>query len=53
MKEQALQIAKQLKALIKNGTVSKAIKEVEKETEKAEKNNKFVQRCHDMLAKES
>ena len=40
--EQAVQIAKQLKALIKNGTVSKVIKEVEQETEKSEKNNKFV-----------
>ena len=29
MKKQALQIAKQLKALIKNGTVSKVIKETE------------------------
>ena len=47
----ALQIAKQLKALIKDGTVSKVIKEVEEETEKAEKNNKFVQRCQDMLSK--
>jgi hypothetical protein len=45
----AKQIAKQLKALIKDGTVSKAIIEVEKEMEKAEKNNKFVDRCHDML----
>ncbi len=47
--ETAKQIAKQLKALIKDGTVSKAIIEVEKEMEKAEKNNKFVDRCHDML----
>ena len=47
--EQAMQIAKQLKALIKNGTVSKAIKEVEDEMLKAEENNKFVERCHDML----
>ena len=45
----AKQIAKQLKALIKDGTVSKAIIEVEKEMEKAEKNNKFVDRCHEML----
>ncbi len=35
--------------MIKDGTVSKAIIEVEKEMEKAEKNNKFVDRCHDML----
>lgn len=49
--ETAFQIAKQLKALIKDGTVSKVINEVEEETEKAEKNNKFVQECHDMLAK--
>ena len=47
--EQAMQIAKQLKALIKDGTVSKAIKEVEDEMIKAEENNKFVDRCHDML----
>jgi hypothetical protein len=45
----AKQIAKQLKALIKDGTVSKAIIEVEQEMEKAEKNNKFVDRCHEML----
>ena len=45
----AKQITKQLKALIKDGTVSKAIIEVEKEMEKAEKNNKFVDRCHEML----
>ena len=37
--------------MIKDGTVSKVIKEVEEETEKAEKNNKFVQRCQDMLSK--
>ncbi len=48
--ETALQIAKQLKALIKNGTVSKVIKQTEKETEKAINNNKFVERCHKMLA---
>jgi len=47
--EQAMQIAKQLKALIKDGTVSKAIKEVEDEMAKAEENNKFVERCHEML----
>ena len=47
--ETAKQIAKQLKALIKDGTVSKAIVEVEQEMEKAEKNNKFVDRCHEML----
>ena len=47
--EEAKQIATQLKALIKDGTVSKAIKEVEQEMEKAERNNKFVDRCHDML----
>ena len=49
--QQALQIAKQLKALIKDGTVSKAIQEVEKEEKEAEKNNKFVDICHEMLAK--
>tara|TARA_A100001391_G_scaffold153257_1_gene111031 strand:+ start:224 stop:727 length:504 start_codon:yes stop_codon:yes gene_type:complete len=47
--ENAMQIAKQLKALIKDGTVSKVIKEVEEETEKAEKNNKFVNILHEML----
>ena len=47
--EEAKQIALQLKALIKDGTVSKAIVEVEQEMEKAEKNNKFVDRCHEML----
>jgi len=47
--EQALQIAKQLKALIKDGTVSKVIQEVEKEEKEAEKNNKFVDICHEML----
>ena len=47
--EQALQIAKQLKALIKDGTVSKAIREVEEETKKADENNKFVDECHKML----
>lgn len=49
--EQALQIAKQLKALIKDGTVSKVIQEVEKEEKEAEENNKFVDICHEMLAK--
>ena len=49
--EQALQIANQLKALIKDGTVAKAIKEVEEESKEAEKNNKFVDRCHEMLRK--
>lgn len=47
--QEALQIAKQLKALIKDGTVSKAINEVEEETKKAEENNKFVDECHRML----
>ena len=47
--EEAKQIALQLKALIKDGTVSKVITEVEKEMEVAEKNNKFVDRCHEML----
>ena len=47
--QEALQIAKQLKALIKDGTVSKAIHEVEEETKKAEENNKFVDECHRML----
>jgi hypothetical protein len=47
--ETAMQIAKQLRALIKNGTVSKAIHEVEEETKEAEQNNKFVNRLHEML----
>src|SRR5210317_2574689 len=46
---EAKQIATQLKALIKDGTVSKAIREVEEESEQAEKNNKFVEICHKML----
>jgi len=48
--EQAKQIALQLKALIKNGKVSQVIKSVEIEMEEAEHNNKFVDRCHKMLA---
>jgi len=47
--QEALQIAKQLKALIKDGTVSRAINEVEEETKKADENNKFVDECHKML----
>jgi hypothetical protein len=47
--QEAKQIATQLKALIKDGTVSKAIQEVEEESEQAEKNNKFVEICHKML----
>ena len=47
--EVAKQIAQQLKHLIKDGTVSKAIKEVEKEKEEAERNNKFVSICFEML----
>jgi len=47
--QEAKQIATQLKALIKDGTVSKAIHEVEQESEEAEKNNKFVEVCHKML----
>ena len=47
----AKQIANQLKALIKNGEVSKAIKENEEMQEQANHNNKFVERCHKMLAK--
>lgn len=47
--QEALQIAKQLKALIKDGTVSRAINEVEEETKKADENNKFVDECHRML----
>ena len=46
---EAKEIAKQLKALIKDGTVSKAIREVEEESEQAERNNKFVEICHKML----
>jgi hypothetical protein len=45
----AKQIAKQLRALIDNGTVDKAIKEVEQEMEKAETNNKQVDKLHQML----
>jgi hypothetical protein len=44
-----LQIAKQLRALIKDGTVSKAIHQVEEETKEAEENNKFVDILHEML----
>ncbi len=47
--EQAKQIALQLKALIKDGTVSRVIGEVEKEMAKSEHNNKFVDICHEML----
>ena len=47
--QEAKQIATQLKALIKDGTVSKAIQEVEEESEQSEKNNKFVEICHKML----
>ncbi len=47
--QEAMQIAQQLKALIKDGTVSKAIQEVEEEEQKAKENNKFVDRCHDMI----
>ena len=46
---QAKQIANQLKALIDNGTVAKAIKEVEDETKKAEENNVHVDKLHEML----
>ena len=48
--EQAMQIASQLKALIKNGKVSQVIKATEIEMQEAEHNNKFVERCHKMLA---
>ena len=48
--EQAMQIASQLKALIKNGKVSQVIKATEIEMQEAEHNNKFVDRCHKMLA---
>lgn len=47
--EVAKQIAQQLKHLIKDGTVSKAIKEVEEEEKKAERNNVQVQKLHEML----
>ena len=47
--ETAMQIAKQLRALIKDGTVSKAIHETEQDTKEAEENNKFVDICHKML----
>jgi hypothetical protein len=36
-----MQIAKQLRALIKDGTVSKAIHEAEQDTKEAEENNKY------------
>ncbi len=45
----AKQIATQLKALIVSGDVSKAIKENEEIQAEAEENNKFVDRCHEML----
>jgi len=45
----AKQIANQLRTLIKNGTVEKAIKEVEEETKKAEINNNQVDKLHQML----
>lgn len=47
--ELAQQIANQLKALIKDGTVSKAIHEVEKEEKQAENNNKHVRLFHELL----
>ena len=47
--ETAKQIAQQLKALIKDGTVSKAIKEVEEDEKKAERNNEQVQKLHQLL----
>ena len=47
--EVANQIAKQLRALINNGTVARAIEEVKQEEERAEANNKFVEMCHTML----
>ena len=47
--QEAMQIAKQLKALIKDGTVSKAIQEVEEEEKKAETNNKQVDICQALL----
>ena len=49
--EKAMQIAKQLKALIKDGTVSKVIHEVEGEMKVSEANNKHVELCHEMLRK--
>ena len=45
----AKQIANQLKALIDNGTVDKAIAEVKQEEEKANINNKQVDKLHQML----
>ena len=48
--EEAMQIAKQLKALIKDGTVSKVIRETEEQQKEAEANNKFVDILHKMLA---
>jgi len=47
--QEAMQIAQQLKALIKDGTVSKAIQEVEEEEKKAETNNKQVDICQALL----
>jgi len=49
--EQAKQIAKQLKALIDNGTVAKGIKECEEDMKKAEENNVQVDKLHSMLRK--
>lgn len=47
--EEAKQIAKQLKALIENGTVEKAIQEVKEDMVKADANNKHVDKLHKML----
>ena len=47
--EVAKQIAQQLKHLIKDGTVSKAIKETEEEEKVAEINNEQVRKLHKML----
>ena len=49
--EKAMQVASQLKALIKDGTVSKVIHEVEAEMKVSEANNKHVELCHDLLRK--
>jgi len=46
-----MQVAKQLKALIKDGTVSKVIHEVEEEMKVSEENNKHVELCHNLLRK--
>ena len=49
--EKAKQIANQLRALIDNGMVKKAINETKEDTKKAETNNAQVNKLHEMLRK--